>query len=722
MREAKESAEPAEPTARGVREGRAELIRRVLLDCRGWIRRKLRTRGASSLGAGRSIPPFPTYELGEQFELLRTQQTDLATLGKHIEAQFLRISSDLEKLPGESDALVSHSEKMLRLAAGTEKGEPTLETTLGLLKNPLDYVENYHVTTLRFLNTLRQAVEQIDRLLMAEENLQRTVAPLKFIRTMYRVESAALGSAVQGMFLALTEEIQVLQQQVNETFAAKFDALRSDQESLKRLIGRLDQQAGDQGKKMREKRDYLAKAMQDLRTDLEANRLKDLKLTQVTQAISNQVGRLVFSLQAQDVIGQKLAHVLEALENMEEKFSASVDLEDSQTTEILTAASYLSKASVVEAAQLKAVADNLRETDAALCSALDEINTQSKAIDKDCLALDEYENITVSPAGLIQTLLDSLGEVATMVRDAAASSKDAFESISPMGGQATNVTGTMRALSAQIKLIALNAQVQAAHITSGTGLEVLAAQTALIAEDTGRISEQIAGELDAFTKHLDELVKAFDTLREQGIESEQRWKEISAVQEKELHAYRDEALGELNFIGEASKRMRDLVQAMRNRVELKSLADDRVEAPAQTLETIQALLQPLVHANPEHDTEVTYTRSYTMESERQVQEQAVTNSGAPSNPVAIPAEAAADAVARDRLKLVGTESQASDLVLFDDFSSPPATPSSASEAAESVPLATTQRNEGAPATVALTTPPTPPGQPAKSLGDNIELF
>lgn len=716
MREANESAEPA---ATGSRAGRAQVIRRVLLDCRSWIWKRLGARGVSPSGADGAIPPLPADELGEAFELLKTQHADLATLGKHIEAQFLRISSDLEKLPGESDALVSHSEKMLRLAAGTEKGEPTLEKTLGLLKDPLDYVENYHVTTLRFLNTLRQAVEQIDRLLMAEEDLQRTVAPLKFIRTMYRVESAALGSGVQGMFLALTEEIQVLQQQVNETFAAKFDALRSDQESLKRLIVRLDLQAGDQGKKMREKRDYLAQAMQDLRADLETNRLKDLKLTKVTQAISHQVGKLVFSLQAQDVIGQKLAHVLEALENMEQKFITSVELEQAQPAETLSVASYLSKASVVEAAQLRAVADNLRETDGALCSALDEINRQSSSIDQDCLALDEYENITVSPAGLIQTLLDSLGEVATMVRDAAASSKDAFESISPMGGQASNVTGTMRTLSAQIKLIALNAQVQAAHITSGTGLEVLAAQTALIAADTGRISEQIAGELDAFTKHLDELVKAFNALREQGIKSEERWKEISAVQEEELHAYRDEALAELNFIGEASKRMRELVQAMRNRVELKSLADDRVEAPAQTLENIQTLLQPLVEANPAHDTEVTYTRSYTMESERQVQELAVTHSGAQADPAST---AGAGDVTRDRAKLVGNESQANDLVLFDDFSSTPASPSEAPATPESAPLTTAQRNEGAPAAVALTAPLTPPGQPAKSLGDNIELF
>ncbi|MBL9169396.1 MAG: hypothetical protein JNN07_16775 [Verrucomicrobiales bacterium] len=592
---------------------------------------------------------------------------------------------------------------------------------MSILRAPLDYVDNYQRTTSELLDVLRKRTEQIQRMLLSEEELQRTVAPLKFIRTMYRVESATLGNEVQSMFLALTEEIQTLQQQVNQTFAAKFDILRANQRSMDALIRRLNQQTNEQGALMKQKRSYISKAVQDLNQDLEINRKKDIKLTQVTNRISSEVVKLVFSLQAQDVVAQKIAHVLSALDGMERQANSDLrsDEPDKQNASIL----YLYQAAGVEAAQLKAVAENLRQTDTALCGSLDVILGQVKALDLDCVSLTEFDQVTVGASGLVQTLLDSLSEVQSMVEGAVASAKDAFDAIRPMGGQASNVTAVMRDLSARIKLIALNAQVQAAHIKSGTGLEVLAAQTADIANVIGNISSGIAEELDAFTKHLDQLVETFGNLYETGTAGHQQWLVEFRAQEKELHTYRDEALSELTHIGSASDRLRKLAHNMRSRVQLKELADDRVELPSTTLLTLQEMMTPWVKDIPEHETKMAYTRSYTMESERLIHENVLTGK---SDTLAGATDASQ--LGADRMKLVGAAENSGDLVLFDDFSSPSASDAAASPSPnETSPTEqTSSPDAGLAAGVNASTSSAPSTErsttPATKLADNIELF
>jgi hypothetical protein len=107
-------------------------------------------------------------------------------------------------------------------------------------------------------------------------------------------------------------------------------------------------------------------------------------------------------------------------------------------------------------------------------------------------------------------------------------------------------------MSAHIHLIGLNAQVQAAravHDLRGAGLEVLSARTSEISDETNRISEQAAGQLDALAAGLAESVRAFGQLRTNGITHQNSLNEQGRKEEEQLHAFRDSALEVLREIG-----------------------------------------------------------------------------------------------------------------------------------------------------------------------------
>jgi len=101
-------------------------------------------------------------------------------------------------------------------------------------------------------------------------------------------------------------------------------------------------------------------------------------------------------------------------------------------------------------------------------------------------------------------------------------------------------------LSARILLIGLNAQVQAARVGQGGGLEVLSAHTSEISQATNRISERVAQQLDELAGGLAENVRAFEQLRLQAEAQQALVNSQGRGQEQELHAFRDAALGTLH--------------------------------------------------------------------------------------------------------------------------------------------------------------------------------
>lgn len=678
--------------------------------CSGWI--QLCSGSSEKRKALQETRRF-NAEFASLISELKRQHSALLPISQELESQFLDIAASLEKIPATSDALTAASERMLRLATGEGQGENILSQAITHLKDPIEFVERYHASCETFLSTLRAAIEQINRLLAWQKVLRDTMAPLRYLRTLYRVGSAPLAHDTQASFMSLTEDIERLQNQMAQILGQKFDILRANRQTMESLSGRLAQLLGAQGALMQQKRAHLNKALSDLKTDLETNKEKDLKLTCITQQIGQEAGKLVFAIQAQDVISQKISHIVSAITNVASTYQEFRRLR--KPGDQSRSLHYISQAAKVESAQLDAVRADLIQTDDELTGALKRIALATDELSHSCVVLDDVDHLTTGTTGMVEVLLATLSEVETIVADTVSSARDAYESIRPIGGQASNVTEIMRELQIKIKLIALNAQIQTAHLAEGTGLDVLATQTATIADETGRISSQIAMELDAFTHKLNSLVGDFERTHREGEEGQILWSRSAKDQSSALHAYRDAALAELTAIVGHSEEMQSLLKAMHQCIHLKSLADQRVQTPADTLRAIHACLEPrlkLLEASEAiSESAVAYTRTYTMESEKQVH---LSAAGAETDAAALIAPPG-----RNSLQPEGSAPAAGELLLFDDSPAPstevpaPQATSSA-EPANDLTAGVSQRETKPKETT--------PAPGSTSLGDNIELF
>lgn len=629
---------------------------------------------------------------------LATSREDLQAVVTEVEKRFLAITSSLETLPAISEDMVAQSERLLGLASGKQEGSSAFQSALELLKAPLAFIDHCQEQNRQLTGQLQAAMVKIDRMLGYEATLQRTVAPLKFIQTLFKVESASLPHTVQLMFLALTEDIDRLQQQVNQTFGAKFELLRNARHTIRTVVSQLQETARTQDAAARAKKQAIQRALDELQSELKRNEDRDIQLTFVTRAINQEVGRIVMSLQAQDIVSQKMAHVLQAVASMETRLQGySGDPKSGPAT-----MAFCRDASRVQAGQLQAIQQDLRGAATTMEGAVTAIRQQIATLDKDCLCLKELDTVTVGVHGLVQVLLDTMGDVRSTVTAAVRSAEHSYTAIRPIGGLASNVTGTMRQLSAQIHLIALNAQVQAAHIGSGTGLEILAAGTATIAAETTSISENVARELDTLTASLAEHVGSFENLHQRGTGQQEALDAGQQAQESGLHAFRDQTLSVLSLVSEAVQRIETVAASMGQELNFESSVDPLVTRGHATFENIARVSEEWLTRRGVAALQPTpgdLAHSYTMVSERAVYD-AILGRHEPTAPIAASGTGSADAPE-----------------LFGDAAV--VTAPSSSPAGAPAPTLTAPRTSPAPAAAA---PASTPAPAAAKFGDNVELF
>ncbi|MBK7999637.1 MAG: hypothetical protein IPK15_13200 [Verrucomicrobia bacterium] len=523
-------------------------------------------------------------------DALKEGEAILQEVSQSVEKCFLGLGYVLEKLPGVSERLVRQSQRYSEVSSGRASGNATFEETIQLIEEPLAFIDQSQDEVRNLIRALEELQQRIHRLIASEDSLNRAVAPLTYIQTLFRVESTGLPHAVQQMFLALTEDIERLHERVSQTFGEKFAVLRVASETIQRVASQLREEIRSNGTALRDKRKKVEAALAQLNLDLKSNEARGVQLNSVSRVIEREAGMLVISLQAQDIVNQKLAHIVGALSQVQERMTPETWLAPRESARQDIA--YCAVSSRLQATQLEGVGADLEQAHEQIKRATVEIGTQVRKLEEDYLRTDSQQQNAAGTDALIQVLLDTMAEVRAMSDRAVNSAEKAFAAISPIGGMASNLTGVMRQLSAQIHLIALNAQVQAAHNCGGTGLEVLASSTATISIETSEISERVASGVDALTEELNRLVAAFAKLRDDGAAQRDRISGRGRTKEGELNSIREGTGKELDALRESVHQIRGHLESMETENQLPTIAGEKLSrlsevlvAAANTMET-----------------------------------------------------------------------------------------------------------------------------------------
>jgi hypothetical protein len=553
---------------------------------------------------------------------LPRHQDELDAFSESIGQGFLALASSLEKMTKFSEQLVPESERLLKLSNGDFEGEAVLESAATLLKPALDFVDECSERVGEIAKRLEFCRSNIRELLTLQGTLASVIAPLNYIETLFKIECASLPESVQALFISVTSEISQLEKKVEAMFAEKFAALTAVERSLNEVLERLQASVTTQARLVREGRAENEAMLEQLREQIAQNDSRRERLTSRTQQLSGKVSAIVTSLQSQDIVSQKIAHVIRDLEEFDHTQCGSRSLFSRNAR--LQKANELAR---VQALQLEAVTSETQSAHREIFRSLDEVLAVINETHAGATALEEYRTVTSSTDTMIGGLQQSIQNAGTMMAQVLGEADSVFKIVESIGQSANALTATIMELSVSMHFIALNAQIQAVQIGAGTGLEMLSARTAALSAETSSLSDQARQGLERVARVMAEIIDDFNLLRNDGLAQRQSLGETGGRLESKLLALRDQNEDCLRQVSESTAGIQNECEAMRADLPDERAIGDHLAPTRAFLNEVMELTRESLLAQTrklsEYEREA-LKKKYTMESERLAHEGAIT--------------------------------------------------------------------------------------------------
>jgi hypothetical protein len=562
-------------------------------------------------------------EFGLLFDELQAEQFKLEEAARGLESQFLKTSAELEKLARLGEQFVKQVEKLIGLATGNGCDNSVFFGAIHLIEQAAGFLAGCEIETTAMLERLRSYNGQIEKLLGVQGELRQAMLPLNIVRTLFKMESAPLGLEVQQLFGSLTQEIELLHGQMREVFETKFNQLEDTHRTIGSVMGKLEKQAVSLRQVTTIRKAQIEASLNTLKREMRNNEDRDVRLDRLSHGLKREVEQVVVGLQFQDIVNQKLQHVLAALPLIAAR---GAELQGGANSAVANEAlQFVRQSCRLEAGQLQLAQTEMAQSETTVRRGIQQVLAHLTEVDSQCLSLAEFKLLTTSFDGIVQVLVETIEEVRTLISTTVANAEEVYELLRPLGSLATDLTAVIRNMSRQIHLIGLNAQVKAAQVVRnhrGEGLEMLAARTSDISTETNLISGRAAAQLDALASGLAQSVKAFEQLQVRGQAQHLELDQKGRRDEEQLHAIRDGALVTLREIGDSLGNITQQAGVALAAVEFARFHQVTLPALRAPLDALAGAADQCLEQRCPNQIETNvvdgFQREYTMASERHV--------------------------------------------------------------------------------------------------------
>jgi len=538
---------------------------------------------------------------------------------RSLEAQFLETGAALVDLSGNGRTLVSNSARLVEIASGSREGAEILGQATRMIDVPLSFFPKYIEDSERLLGRLEADLAKVDECLRGDVRLRRAMTPLRAVRTMFKVVSAPLGGEVQRMFESLTDELAQLHEQVEELFSTKFAELRQVRGTLVRVVQsmRAERSRWDAIAAVRAD---IERSTERLRSQLAANAARESQVNGMTSGIAESIERVVTGIQWQDIINQKLDHVVAGVEEMVGFMEAGESRRGSA-----------GRSARLQGAHLAEARRELENAERSIVDGVEQVLGELEESEASDVMLREFETITTSYGGMVQQLLDVTATIGGQTAAVLAFTQVSLRELEGVGNIAAGMIAAVRDVSERTQLIGLNAQVRSAKMPHGAGLGVVSARTSEVSVDVTRIGREVAAALGEIATDLSECVLALGGMYTDVRTQEEQFSRDRAPVETRLHALRDEALNLVRSTGQTCEAIGANGRRARSSVRYTATASTSMGA---LLATLNAAAEEFKDAVDEAGESAPDARVYTMASERRVHASVFGGAGAGDEPEA----------------------------------------------------------------------------------------
>jgi methyl-accepting chemotaxis protein len=536
------------------------------------------------------------------------------------EDEFLQIGSEVQSFYQRSADITLTSNQLLEVVSGDSAHSLT-----GRLHQMMADMEAYlteaHTRSSFSCSTLEQVQVLLDKLSEPLEGFQKMNKALRMLSISTKIESARLGEMGTG-FINLAMDVEKLSHQVNDKSAAILAHRQLLATTIASNLTGVHTTETAQNEKVASSLKSTASSLQELVSVNERCTQFGATVSTISTEVTANISEVVSSLQMHDMTRQQVEHIVEALERL------VADLPDSDITTIdenRRQALIVESGDVCELqeAQLRFASAELYT---AVCTIVDNLRD---VVNKQSMMANETRNVagTADSSGtsFVDIMSQGMSAITAVLTSCASADRDMsniMKKVAQTIGEIAVFVSDIEAIGSEIDLIALNAQVKAAHTgPEGAALGVLAEAIKRLSDEAVRQTDSVADiliDINTATEHLKQDVEN---------EEEQLGGRITSVQEEVDEVLR--ALADMNTeLFSILTGLSDRVASLTNDVGQAISGIDVHERTKAMSDGVMAFLEKIVNqarqivpASSEFKENLRHMEHrYTMESERHIHE------------------------------------------------------------------------------------------------------
>ena len=488
---------------------------------------------------GATLTPDDVRELSHSLE---EEKQALETFTSSMEEEFLHLGALLRKVTVLARDVKNRSGEIMDAAAGRAE-DAAIQFAFQLLKKAEDLVRASREQYATVFQLFEKMHIDLTRIARERGVLMRTLSPLESANTQFRIQACAFDENTRAQFFALADAIAAIVRDVQSAVGQRFEELDRTGRATSELVASLTVLAAEQAKETERMLAQTRTHLSTLDAALQSSERAAQSVAQAGSNIAGGVGKAIVALQSQDMARQKFQHICAAIDDMLGHLASGVT-DKFGGMEEADCRHFLADASRVQLGQLRAVFGQLDEAARQVDTGLSEVESDAKALADHAV----HSGAAALDGQVIGRAVESIHAVLGVIEKAVSSIKSVLELVVKLKSTFSDCTSQILGLALGLRMVALNAQIFAAHVDTGAALEVVARNTRMIADESMQ-------QLDEISMRVTELVDSV-------VDLEQRLGDYAELAEIEQALLSGEARESENKLRTLEQDLRAAIAAM----------------------------------------------------------------------------------------------------------------------------------------------------------------
>jgi methyl-accepting chemotaxis protein len=555
-----------------------------------------------------------SFPLREWRARLSAVEENLKMLADSTEGEFLSVGEKLQGFSQRAKEIAKMSSSVASLMAGGE-----IQGAIEELRKIFNRIKSLENESRQGTENLQQILGKLDQVFPELSGFTKIVKALKMICVFIRIQSASIGESDHG-FNTLADDVTRLTKEIEE----KSRNIQAQSESMGLLIRQaLNHVIGLEAIQQGKGREILDRTLVSLEALTKRHSLSSQMINQLSRRydeISQRFGGLVMSMQSHDITRQQVEHVQKGLSALTEKVLVKTR-GNGHRGNSMERVRMVGDFCELQIAQLT-------HSRGQFLAAVDEIMENLQGISKTIAAMrEEVQEVAGIARGdsFLSRMEEAISPIGSSLTDYTRAQGELFKvinSVNSVGGTVDQMAIFMEdidRIGEQIKRIALNACIRAAHIGDrGVTLGVLAEAIHQLAGETRHHINTVSEILQAITRSVAGLSAEIVEKKESelgGLEKELKNSVISLQRVNE---------NTVSLLAQTNKEGQGLSDDIQSTVCGIKVHEDFDEKSSQILEALTEMsarsrsLVPVVNNLRQADHLEELAELYTMNSEREV--------------------------------------------------------------------------------------------------------